>query len=340
MISCSRQEPEKASHLRATALTLQPIQFMFAFLFYTDAAAVFWALATIGIALPQDQEELQLDWQSSIASAAIGAVAIAHRQTNVVWVAFAVLYGLWRRFPHPLCSRWRRRATQVFVWLLPHVCLACMFLGFIVHNGGVVVGDSAHHRVAFHGAQLCYSSFMTAVLFFPVLIPSIRRLFFSGKSGRSQRSLVVVASLTIVAAALVWFGTHAHAFLLADNRHIPYLLWRRVLGTSVWVRLALCPLYALSAILLHDTLRHSSGSNVPTILWGCCSAAVLVPTPLWELRYATIPVIVFGLLLGPTKGSTWEFLSMVWRAIGIGMMLIFLLWTRTDASGETSRLMW
>lgn len=50
----------------------------------------------------------------------------------------------------------------------------------------------------------------------------------------------------------------AHPFLLADNRHYAFYLWRRVINPHPAARYALAPAYLLAGRLLRDHLGEHS----------------------------------------------------------------------------------
>ncbi len=60
-----------------------------------------------------------------------------------------------------------------------------------------------------------------------------------------------------------------HPFLLADNRHLTFYIWRHVFRRWAWARFALIPVYILCAVFLNHTLRTSLPAN--------CDCARLFP---------------------------------------------------------------
>lgn len=105
----------------------------------------------------------------------------------------------------------------------------------------------------------------------------------------------------LVTVCLVRYS-FSHPFLLADNRHYTFYLWRRFLQYPM-ARALLGPPYYIAALLLISRLRSIRGP-----LWVVgfliASCLVLVPTPLLEPRYFA-PVITLALLhCQPTSTST------------------------------------
>ena len=127
-------------------------------------------------------------------------------------------------------------------------------------------------------------------------------------------------SLLAVATWGLRVGSPAHPFLLADNRHFSFYLWRRVLGHPDYgplVRVALAPVYLLCVALLAARLnaevpqpilrqqqqqqlgqqqqqlgQQQLRSALWPVIWFGASAVCLLPSPLMEFRYFTVPLLV------------------------------------------------
>lgn len=119
-----------------------------------------------------------------------------------------------------------------------------------------------------------------------------------------------------------------HPFLLADNRHYAFYVWRRVLNPFPSARYVLAPLYVASAQLWAGRLRAfpvpcarlsvtftcisraspSVRSHPPldALLLLLGTLATLTPTPLIEPRYFLTPFLLLRVLAAspPTPPST------------------------------------
>ncbi|KAL8217875.1 hypothetical protein R6Q57_021248 [Mikania cordata] len=80
----------------------------------------------------------------------------------------------------------------------------------------------------------------------------------------------------------------AHPYLLADNRHYPFYLWRKIINAHWSTRYLLVPLYVYSWASILNILAKVQ-EKVWVLAYFIASAAVLVPAPLIEFRYYTIP---------------------------------------------------
>ncbi len=66
-----------------------------------------------------------------------------------------------------------------------------------------------------------------------------------------------LSSHVVLSAILPSPHRFEHPFLLADNRHLTFYIWRHVFRRWAWARFALIPVYILCAVFLNHTLRTS-----------------------------------------------------------------------------------
>jgi alpha-1,2-glucosyltransferase len=108
--------------------------------------------------------------------------------------------------------------------------------------------------------------------------------------------LAAASCVCAVAAAGVHAGTFAHQFILADNRHYTFYLWQRVLGPLGRLRVALAPVYVTAGAGILTRIAWSAADRRQgaafAALWLAASGAVLVPAPLLEPRYFTVPLLL------------------------------------------------
>lgn len=316
--------------LRVLRLTLLPLHFFFCFLYYTDVASTSFVVAAFWLHCRKLRR-----W-----SALLGGAAVVMRQTNIVWVwALAVHHFTGPGLELPGCIR-RLGGGLADGQLALHAIVGTVFVGFVVWNRGIVVGDRENHAVALHAAMLPY--FAAFLLFFlgPAawveLLQRLRRI-------RLRVAAEGVAS-ALLFAAMTHFGSFAHPFLLADNRHITFYLWKDLLRRRL-VREALLPA-ALGVVVA--AMRSPGGRSLcvapgrDIALWALCCALVLVPTPLLEFRYFVVPTLL-ALLYQPV-GSTKEELAGVALSafVNAATIALFLFRPFTSAAwGNTpQRFMW
>lgn len=210
------------------------------------------------------------------------------------------------------------------------------FILFLIFNGGIVVGDKDAHVSVFHLPQLFYFAGFS-VFFCGAHVLSITNVRSALQTLR-RRIFLVIAALAVSYAG-VWFCTHAHPYLLADNRHFTFYIWRKVFMQHQAIKFALVPGYILCLIIMQRALNHM---NVAwRAIYFFCVFVSLVPQQLLEFRYFIIPYLIFRLhLISPSFQSTvveW----MVYLTVDIVTLFLYLYKPfYLEGSCETQRFMW
>ncbi|KAM9705307.1 dol-P-Glc:Glc(2)Man(9)GlcNAc(2)-PP-Dol alpha-1,2-glucosyltransferase isoform 1-T17 [Menidia menidia] len=232
--------------------------------------------------------------------------------------------------PHNLFAVWRE------AW--PFAAVGVGFLLFVALNGGVAVGDRSSHQACFHLPQLFY--FLSFSLFFSAPAWACVK--------RARRFLLAVRArpalfLALAGAALlaVWRLTTAHAYLLADNRHYTFYVWRRVVGRHPLARYLLVPAYLFSGWTALDLLRGTR-SLFWTLGFLLSAALATVPQRLLELRYFIVPYLMFRLHASPLPSPPRLLLELLLHAaLNAAAVHVFLSWTfQWPESSATQRFMW
>lgn len=358
-----RYHPEASSEdlLANTALlSLLPTHFFFHFLYYTDSAAT---VSILLLLMLMDGPPMRLGGKNAgahslsrrVASVVASIAALAYRQTNAVWIMFSVgmaavqtLEGkaiiprrssLWQALDSILFRGSFTRSLLLIASLYAeHLLLVVIFAIFVVFNGGVAIGDTSNHVMSFHAAQLVYVVAYASVPFdlvaFSLRLPAT--LLEIGH-GIARAPLQAAVALAIASVAVLF--TNAHPFLLADNRHLTFYLWRHILSHPAR-RWGLTPVYTMLGLRLRSRLAQSQGS-LRALGLVLATALVLVPTPLLELRYMNIPVLIARILSPPLSGPReWALPMLVTFALNIMAMAIFLGRPFVWADGTIARFMW
>ncbi|CAN0376405.1 unnamed protein product [Discosporangium mesarthrocarpum] len=227
------------------------------------------------------------------------------------------------------------------------------FMVFLVANGGsIVVGDAENHAFReLHLAQLAYLSAVTASLWGVVggAGSAVSREALSGfmtfcgcrrggEGWRRGRAIVMSVATVVALAWFLWRYSLAHPFLLSDNRHYTFYLWQRLLRFPA-ARSALAPAYFYCAWLVCTRLRHRK-PPLWVLMYTVASALVLVPSPLLEPRYLTVPVLLAH-LEAPERGWTsllgGAAVCVAVNAITVG---VFLARPFVWGDGSVARFMW
>ena len=367
--SSSRLHP-----LQTAACFLFPLHFFYQLLYYTDVPSLFFTLATI---LAAARRRYRL-------AGALGAAAVLMRQTNAVWVAYALASAVLdaclpegsRNKAKPQ-QRGRRNGggsgsgssssaaapalqaaaadlqqlllrAWVLKWhlmaqLWPLAAVVAAFGAFVVLNGGIVLGDKAHHTPVHHWAQPLYcllytTAWLAPAFWSPPALAAAARSLGSALHSRPAATAVGLAASAAAAAAAVRYGTLVHPFLLADNRHYVFYIWRRLVSRTLWSRYALVPAYLYSAWALAARLAHHDWLRV--LLLAGASCVVLIPAHLIEFRYFTVPFYLTFLHMRTPSTTSLAGIVALFAAANAATIYLFLARPFAWADGSVARFIW
>eukprot|EP01083_Nonionella_stella_P026744 73645_1 len=303
-------------------IVLFPLNYFYVFMFYTDIPSTFWLLTAYLCYLKLFQTpNTSHDTTKQFYAFFIGFIAILHRQTNVIWIGFYFLLSIYDLFvfhSFPLVDRtqsskikfnlikfitwcWQRKFHIIRV-LWYYELLFIAFVSFVLWNGSVVLGDKSHHQYSLHLAQMLY--LIGLLLVFTQAPNAIKcaydtmtnRHVHFGKAKKFMKAhALVVIVLLVLFAVFRYKFTVVHDFLLSDNRHYSFYIWRYFLSKT-WFTLIIVPVTTLGVIYLYyEAMSVGVISQYWCIAFVICCFMVLSPTPLFEMRYFIIPIIIFKL---------------------------------------------
>lgn len=341
-----------------TALaTAFPLHAFFMFLYYTDTASTVFVLAT-WMALMKRRYAL---------SGIFAGCSILMRQTNAVWVVCLVGWDVAEAAIEGRAGQDKRerQVSKNAVWSQSasilryirtnmilqvqryglHAGSVLAFAAFVVWNGGIVLGDKENHAPVRHWAQPFY--------FYAFFVISTAPMWLSrGQIGPLERdrlrrwpSLLALLAVTLLTFLAIHRGTLVHPFILADNRHYTFYLWRRLIGASPWSRYYAIPGYAAAVWLV----LFSRGDRFPvkTAILVLCTASVLVPAHLVEFRYFTIPWYLHLLRPGSVlyessrRAALLKLLTLFgYLLLNAATMHLFLNKSFRWSDGSVARFMW
>lgn len=336
--------------LQALALSLFPLHLFYAHLYYTDVPAAFFLLLCYYLCLRGR------GWSSALAG--VGAVLV--RQTNAVWVVFVLCVGIHRTLRPSGGENKREDAPRALPGVLPeardllYAALArrgdlinrfgglalvpAGFALFVVHNGGVAVGDKDAHRPVLHFAQLLY--FCSCSLgFLAPLLPDPLMSTLRAAVAAPRRSALAAGALCAACFLAAHRSTLVHPYILADNRHSTFYLWRHLLGRGPWVRYALVPGHALAAASVGGWATAKAPPLV-ALAWALATAATLVPAHLVELRYFNIPFLLLCAHGPPWTPAQSTRASLCFLGVHLAALYVFLERPFLWPDGSTARFMW
>lgn len=254
------------------------------------------------------------------AAALLGICAILFRQTNIIWVAFCAgtvvaqkLDEAWKvehskkrdeKTPSqiPLTVSGVKRVARFLLEFLrtpvniktvvlstcPYGLVGCGFIIFMVLNNGIVVGDRTNHEACLNFPQLFYFFSFTLVFSLPIFLCYHRLVRFLHSLRKHPFLFLLMAAVSLL---LIWKFTFVHKYLLADNRHFPFYVWKRIFQKHQLVRYLLVPGYLFAAWNFLDMLKSKS------LFWllalSVCLVAATVPQKLLEFRYFILPYLLY-----------------------------------------------
>ncbi|TCD62042.1 glucosyltransferase [Steccherinum ochraceum] len=340
----------------AVVLSCFPVAWFFGFLYYTEVPSLVFVVMTV-VAATQDQHWL---------AALLGAISCTFRQTNIVWVlyAYATSQLMKLRFrrasqdkPLPKLHdppalqaqpmdlvRSFASAPRVIPSLLPpfipYATVLVGFAAFVVWNGGIVLGDKSNHIPSFHIPQLYYFVGFSSVLGWPALItgrgglPSLIGAVWARMFG-NKRNMLATGLVSIVMAATIHQFTIHHPFLLSDNRHYTFYVWRRVFLLHPIVPYLLIPGYIACAWAWYVRIGQDQ-TLLQNLLLPVFVLPTLLPTPLLEPRYFLIPYVLLRAQIGDLSGWGVAVEGLWYIAVNAATMWVFLYKERAGVG----RFMW
>jgi len=178
----------------------------------------------------------------------------------------------------PLYSACVMKASPV---LMPQALVVSAFIMFVCINQGIVVGDRSAHQATINIPQIFYFAFFMGFMLLPLILVSLPDLVRS--IFRGYREFII---LTILGLVVVHFNTIVHPYLLADNRHYTFYIWKRLYEWYPITRYLLVPVYVTIWFWLWYNMRMEH--FVKIYLFGCL-CVILIPQKLLEYRYFIIP---------------------------------------------------
>ncbi|KAL9096532.1 MAG: hypothetical protein Q9163_006440 [Psora crenata] len=330
-----KQLQNRVVHTTINVLLFPPLFFFYG-LYYTDVLSVLSVLLAYSFHL-----------QGKDSSVAVSALAsLLFRQTNVFWTG-VYLTGLQLQhiLPHGkvgveyplnptiwdvLKGSWTHAC--VFDPLINEAWFEVAFLGFVVWNGGVVLGDKSNHIATVHFAQMLYIwpyiGFFSFPLIYPYLINAaipqhLLPLFLQvAPVDKRLPRLIIAIPVTALMLVVVYTNTIVHPFTLADNRHYMFYVFKllrkhpsiKYLAVPIYFACAWAALITIAAPTQTHTQvnadgehravkesRRSVGANSKDggqraswlIIWLATTTLTLSTAPLVEPRYCILPWLMW-----------------------------------------------
>lgn len=215
-------------------------------------------------------------------------------------------------------------------WLLSTVLI---FVYFVVLNGSFVLGDKTAHEVVLHIPQLFYFSFFTSIFAFPSFIFPCFELLRS-----NRKTKLVLILLALILTIIVSVNTMAHVFLISDNRHYTFYIWKRIFEKPCGKFIPV-PIYVVSMFCIVKNLSHVDGYT--KVGYFISTIMCLVPHKLLEFRYFIMPYLLYNIEISSSV-SNWQLILQLVLNIVINYLTVNLfLWSPFKwPDGSIQRFSW
>lgn len=297
-----------------------PILYTYYFLFYTDVWSTILVVWTVSVLLQNPSTK------GAVLANLIGFGSLFFRQTNITWLLFTAVIMIDRR---RASSRGFWESVKLFViqsikdWklLAPFAINGALFTGFALYNGGITLGDKENHQFSLHLVQIWYCAAFIAFFTTPVwLSKSTMRAYLSFLFGSIPRTAITGLAVFALKYVVENF-TVVHPFLLADNRHYTFYIYRKIL-LKKYAEYLVLPVYHFSSwIVIHllSAARLRSRQSLSTILiiaYVVITSLTLIPSPLFEPRYYIVPLVLLRMFSHPIENpARTHMLEFVWYAM-------------------------
>jgi alpha-1,2-glucosyltransferase len=232
-----------------------------------------------------------------------------------------------------------RNLPALLAALIPYTLVFLSFALFLAFNSfTIVLGDASAHQASLHLPQLLYFTAATAFFSFPIYLPFLPTLLSNLHPSPKTAALILLSAAAI--AMVVHINTILHPYLLADNRHYAFYVFRRiVLRFPPYSLLAPVPMYIVAAWLQRLAL---SSDVVWGLLYVFATAATLVSAPLVEPRYFIVAWVLWRMHVRERR--MWVLLlEAAWFVAVNGVTLGLFLFRSFEwehEKGKRQRFMW
>lgn len=283
------------SHFSAFTLASFPLIWFFSALYYTDV----WSTATVLISLALALSPRAPFYMVQL-SAVMAGVSLFFRQTNILWAAVIAVVAIENSNYSSNAPPRNGVVSQVLGMLkhltqieLPSLNLMMSFMSvavgfafFLISNNGIALGDKTNHVAGVHIPQVFYCVLFITALGFPVwfTFAHVKSFITSCFSplGLSVRPLFIFLIIPRILRAYAI----EHPFLLADNRHYVFYLWRRLLKPAIYS-------HSFEELAQSETLLAKDFELAPSILKYVLSAAIFFSLwNVWTTLTNSIPASV------------------------------------------------
>lgn len=215
-----------------------------------------------------------------------------------------------------------------------------------------MIGDKSNHVATIHFAQMLYVWPFIAFFGWPVLLqpatamlrtPYHHHFRHSTFPYRSSSQLVLLGAVFCCILLVIHLNTQIHPFILADNRHYTFYIFRYFFRRNVFQKYFWAPIYLVSGYTSIIALGATPISWV--VIWLLASTLSLVTAPLVEPRYFIMPYVLWRIqvALGNKVQKRYLLLELAWLLL-VNFLTIYLFlnnpFSWSQEPGTLQRFMW
>ncbi|KAI9124776.1 hypothetical protein K1719_004103 [Acacia pycnantha] len=265
--------------------------------------------STVGLNLRKRRNVKAMD---TVKSSLADALASSPSSSGLLEDIRAILLTLWHM------------KSELLISFSPFMVVLVAFVLFVLWNGSIVLGAKEAHAVTPHFVQILYFSLVSVMALAPMhfSVTHAVDLFRHFRKNVTFGFFLGFMALTAGFASVHYFSA-AHPYLLADNRHYPFYLWRKIIMAHWSIKYLLVPLYIWSWLSIIHTLGQFH-NKIWILAYFVAVAAVLVPAPLIEFRYYTIPFFFLALHSNNNESGRWCLTGMVYICVNVFTLMMFL----------------
>ncbi|CUM67663.1 uncharacterized protein PRCAT00005365001 [Priceomyces carsonii] len=305
-------------------IAAQPLLFTFFYLFYTDVWSTILVVGSLVVVL---QNSLHSTFRYCL-SGFVGFLSLWLRQTNIAWLGFVFSVAI----DHTVTDQKVFEKAFKILKILPKNWKICLpyslnFLAFVIFlklNGGITFGDKENHQINLHLVQIFYCFTFVTFFTWPTWISRKTLRAYSNFCFSSTINLVLNCFAGAFIKLIVDKFTIIHPFLLADNRHFTFYIFKRIISHR-YSNVISIPVYHFSVWLVSHMLYKSKRlKEIPVICYFIASCLTLIPSPLFEPRYYIVPLVFFRIFIKPVNNRR-HILEFLWlSSVNIITMGIFI----------------
>ncbi|EDO19201.1 hypothetical protein Kpol_1050p59 [Vanderwaltozyma polyspora DSM 70294] len=291
-----------------------PLMTTYYYLYYTDVWSTIFILQSLNFVLTLPFGERTSIWLSGI----FAGISCLFRQTNIIWTGFIMVIAIERRaainkkFNSHTINNYLKLLIHAFdefeTIVLPYFINYVLFFIYLIWNRSITLGDKSNHSAGIHLVQIFYCFLFITFFSLPLWLS---RNFLRNYRTRWQVKQFQCFIEIIGIMLTIRFFTKVHPFLLADNRHFTFYLFKRIIGNPrrLFKYVLMAPVYHFSIFTYLEVLRPSEMTFHPImplpvkepielpiqlthISWTAlilCTMITLIPSPLFEPRYYILP---------------------------------------------------